>query len=271
MFKLFQRRPGGNWSYKFTLSGQTIYRSTGTADKTRAQEIAANAYAAAFDTLKAGKKPRHVWQEAVIKYLNESQHLKSLKTIKDHLRWLSPHLDNKHLDEIDKAAIEQLITEKRKTTGTTRTNRMTGTVSAILNKAHKEWGWLDTVPHIRKFKEANQRLRWLTQEEADTLLEQLNPHTRAMAEFTLATGLRQDNVTKLEWSQIDIKSKLLWIHADQSKNGEIIRVPLNADALRVLSDQRQIRQQYGLMAHNRVFTYKGQPVDIANTKAWRTH
>ena len=269
MLNLFQRQKGGNWYYNFTIGGSRLYKSTGTKDHAQAQAIAAKAYAEAFNIIKLGEKPRYLWQQAVIRFINEGQQKKSLKTEKDHFRWLSPHLDGVYLDEITQDVIENLITEKLKTTGTTRVNRMTGIVSAVLNKAHKHWQWLETVPHIRKFKENNQRLRWLSLEEAERLLTCLNDHTKAMAEFTLATGLRQANVTGLEWTQIDMTHQIAWIHPDQSKNGKALRIPLNADAMRVLEQQRKIRQSFGLMNHNRVFTYKGNPIAIANTRAFK--
>ena len=58
-----------------------------------------------------------------------------------------------------------------------------------------------------------------------------------MATFSLATGLRESNVTGLEWNQIDMQRRIAWIHADQSKNGKIIRVPLNDDAVVILRQQ----------------------------------
>ena len=102
----------------------------------------------------------------------------------------------------------------------------------------------------------------LTHEEASRLLDELPKHTKAMVTFTLATGLRESNVTELEWSQIDMQNKIAWIHADQSKNGKMIRVPLNQDAIDVLV------QQIG--KHSvRVFTYRGKPIKKVGTKWWR--
>jgi len=45
-----------------------------------------------------------------------------------------------------------------------------------------------------------------------------------MAIFTLATGLRESNVTQLEWSQIDMQKKIAWIYADQSKSGKVTAI-----------------------------------------------
>lgn len=82
-----------------------------------------------------------------------------------------------------------------------------------------------------------------------------------MTAFSLATGLRKSNVTGLCWSQIDLLRRLAWIHPDQSKTRKAIAVPLNADALRVLSLQ--------IGKHPlRVFSYKGEPVAQVTTAAW---
>lgn len=84
----------------------------------------------------------------------------------------------------------------------------------------------------------------------------------AMVEFSLATGLRESNVTQLEWNQVDLQRKVAWIHADQSKSRKPFGVPLNSDAIRVLTAERGKHAE-------RVFTFNGNPVQKANTKAWR--
>ncbi|QWF71834.1 site-specific integrase [Methylomonas paludis] len=66
----------------------------------------------------------------------------------------------------------------------------------------------------------------------------------------------------LEWSQINMQNKLMWVHADESKNNKMIRVPLNEDAIAIL------RNQIGKHP-KRVFTYKGKPIAKAGTENWR--
>lgn len=258
---LIKRKDSANWYVKFEIDGRKIYRSTGTEDKEKAQAVAVRLYSEIFGQAKLGQKQRYLWQDAVIRWLSESEN-RSIETEKYHLRWLGQYLDNKYLDEITQDTVEEIIKAKLKVAGTTRVNRTTGIISSILNKAVKKWGWLDTVPHIRKFKEPQKRVRWLTLEEARKLMNELPEHTKAMAIFTLATGLRESNVTGLEWSQIDMQNKIAWIHADQSKNEKVIRIPLNDDALTIL------RQQIG-KHHIRVFTYKGNPVGKVGTKWFR--
>jgi integrase len=135
-------------------------------------------------------------------------------------------------------------------------------VSAILNKAKNEWGWIDTVPTIRKLKEPKQRIRWLSHEEATRLLAELPEHLNAIVRFALSTGLRESNITKLEWSQVDMQRKVCWIHPDQAKAERAIGVPLNNSAIDVLL------QQVG-KHHMRVFTYKNEPFVKAGTRAFK--
>jgi integrase len=54
---------------------------------------------------------------------------------------------------------------------------------------------------------------------------------------------------------------MAWMHADESKSGKAISVPLNEDALRVLRRRQGEHPKY-------VVTYQGHPVARISTKAW---
>ncbi|MEQ1638058.1 MAG: site-specific integrase, partial [Methylococcales bacterium] len=141
-------------------------------------------------------------------------------------------------------------------------NRITSLIRAVLRKAERVWGWIDKSPAIRRLKVSEHRIRWLTKMEAENLYKQLPIHLQAMMMFTLATGLRESNVTGLEWSQIDLQRKVAWVYADQAKGKKAIGIPLNADALQVIHSQMGLHPVF-------VFTYRGSPVDKAGTDAWK--
>jgi integrase len=190
-------------------------------------------------------------------------HKKSLQTDKERLRWLNNHLAYKMLDEIDKKCLEDIKQAKLLENRSNATvNRHLAIISSILHKAKNEWEWIDSVPVIKKLREPDIRIRWLTHEEADILLAELPDHSCAMAGFTLATGLRESNVTGLRWDQFDMQRRCAWIHADQAKSGKSIAVPLNDDAYKII--KAQIGQH---LTH--VFTYDGHPVIRANNHAWK--
>ncbi len=230
--------------------------------------------AEAWRFARLGERPRHTWQEAVVRWLKETAHKATTAEDKRHLRWLDAHLHGKHLDEITRDAIER-VTEARLSAGVANAtvNRTLAVLRAILRRAMLEWEWLDRMPKVRLLPEPKRRVRFLTREEADKLLAALPEHLAEMARFTLATGLRERNVARLEWPQVDLERRHVVIHADQAKARRAIAVPLNAEAVLVL------RRQAG-KHKTRVFTYQPparegkprkppRPVVQANTRAWR--
>ncbi|MGZ4979613.1 MAG: tyrosine-type recombinase/integrase [Methylobacter sp.] len=260
---LFKRNDSKFWWFKFTTpSGKVIRRSTGTEDKRQAQELADTCKAEAWRIAKLKEKPRYTWQQAVVKWLQESQK-RTIDEDRANFRWLHRYLGDKVLAEIDQADIDRVITAKLKdSVSNARVNRITALVSAVLNAARREWGWIDTVPPIRKLSEPTKRIRWLTHDEAARLLAELPPHLRAMAQFSLMTGLRESNVTQLEWNQINMQRRVAWIHPNQAKAGRAIGVPLNDVAVNIIREQIGNNQRY-------VFVYKGKTVLRANNHAWK--
>jgi len=207
--------------------------------------------------------PRHTWQEAVVRWVNEQSHKKSLKDDKGHLRWLHKHLNDKRLDEINKTMIDGIKQIKQKSGVSNATvNRVLALIRSILNRAKNDWEWLDSVPSVRLLQEPKKRLRWLTHDEAAKLLKELPEHLQNMARFTLATGLRESNVTGLLWEQIDMTRRCAWIYADQAKGKKAIAVPLNTEACAIIKEQIGKHITY-------VFTYESEPVTRANNHAWR--
>ncbi|MGH7945583.1 MAG: tyrosine-type recombinase/integrase [Opitutaceae bacterium] len=87
------------------------------------------------------------------------------------------------------------------------------------------------------YREARRRVRWITPEQAQRLLRELPTHQADIVVFALSTGLRQANVLRLEWSQVDLERRVAWIHADQAKARRPIHVSLNSTALAALVDQ----------------------------------
>jgi integrase len=121
---------------------------------------------------------------------------------------------------------------------------------------------IDRVPKVKMYPESKRRVRWITPEQAKTLLAKLPEHQGDVTLFALATGLRQSNVTGLRWSQVDHERRTAWISADEAKGGEDIHVSLSDLALAVLERQRGKHPE-------RVFTYEGNSIRYVNTKAWR--
>ena len=197
-----------------------------------------------------------------MRWLKEQAHKATINEDKSRFRWLDRYLGGKPLDAINRSLIEKIIDAKlAEGVSNTTVNRVLELVSAVLQKCVKHWEWLDRVPPIRMFKEPTRRIRFLSREEAQALLAELPEHMADMAAFSLATGLRQANVTGLQWSQVDLVRKLAWIHPDQAKARKAIPVPLNVEARLI------VQKQLGKHATH-VFSFRGQPITQVSTKAW---
>ena len=258
---LFKRKDSSCWWVKIIIDGRKVQRSTGTDDKVKAQEFHDRLKAQMWEQQRLGVKPRRSWKDAVVRWLSETSEKATHLEDKRKLIWLHSFLGELKLDEITLDVIDEIRAAKLKEATKGTTNRYLALVRSILLRARDEWEWVDKVPKVRLFKETASRERSLTREEAGKLLDELPAHQRDVVLFALATGLRQMNVLKLEWSQIDLERRHAWIHAAQSKNRRTIAIPLNETAHTVLT--RQMGKH-----PSRVFTFRGKPLNSANNKAW---
>lgn len=261
---LYKRKDSPYWWVRFTHNGRRLQQGTGTADRLAAQQFHDKLKASLWEQDRLGVKPRRTWNDAVVRYLQETGHKATHQEDIRKLRWIDSFLRGMPLDSITRDKLAEISDAKaREATGATA-NRVLALVRAILRKAAYEWEWMDRAPKVRMFKEQSRRVRWLTRAEADALLRALPEHLADMVKFALYTGLRQRNVTQLEWSQINMPNKEAWIHPDQAKAGKGIAVPLNDEAVAVL--RRRMSKQQHLV---RVFTYQGQPLRWVNNHAWK--
>ncbi len=260
---LFKRKDSPFWWIKLTTrNGRRLQQSAGTADKVAAQELHDKLKASLWDQERLGVKPKRSWREAVVRWLEETSEKATHEEDKRKLAWLHQFLGERNLDEITLDVVDQIRAAKLKEVSKPTVNRYLALVRAVLLRARDEWEWVDKVPKVKLFKETNSRERSLTVAQAKGLLAELPEHQREVVLFALATGLRQSNVLRLEWGQVNLERRHAWIHGWQSKNRRPISVPLNDAALAVLKRQEGKHEE-------RVFTFRGKPIHQANTKAWR--
>ncbi|SFE80829.1 Site-specific recombinase XerD [Nitrosomonas sp. Nm166] len=257
---LFKR--GKTWWISFTTpSGERVRCSAATEDKTQAQEFHDKLKAESWRVVKLGDKPKRTWDEAAYKWLMETQDKKTHHDDVAKINWLQQFFRGKYLDELTRDVIAGIGELKRKETSPATANRLLALIRSILRRAALDWEWIDKPPVIKLYRETKRRVRYLSATQASILIRELPQHLADMVTFSLATGLRRSNVTKLEWSQVDMQRNVAWIHGDQAKAGKPIHVTLNTTAIAVLT--RQIGK------HPRsVFSYKGRPITQVNTKAW---
>lgn len=87
------------------------------------------------------------------------------------------------------------------------------------------------------------RVRWVTREQARALLKAAavhakRPHLVSFMRLAFHTGCRKTELLGLEWDRVDLDRKLLIFEAQHTKGGKRRTVPLNAEAISALRDQR---------------------------------
>lgn len=232
---------GGVWWIDLRHRGMRIRRSAATADKEEAQRQ--------HDELKARLwrsrlVSRRTFTDAAREWLLEAE-----RDPADKYRLRALEYADRPLSEVTSASLQAAITNKSASTY----NRYRALILAILNLARRR-GWIESVPAIPCRRQPPGRLRWLTAEQWCRLCHELPLHLKAPAAFALATGLRQANVTRLAWSQVDLQRRTAWIHADQAKGRKPIGVPLSEDAVAILECQRGEHAEW-------VFPYRRKPLD----------
>lgn len=224
---------GETWYVYITHEGERVRRSAGTADKKAAQrfhdELKASLWA------QAARPSGRTWQDACTAWLKAETRSKS-----DRYTLRAMDYADRPLTECTAESFEPVLAGK--TPGTA--NRHRALIVAILTLA----GVRIKIP-MRKSKPG--RLRFLTEAEWQRLYATLPEHLKPLAAFSIATGLRQANVTHLRWNQVDLARQVMWIHPDQAKGGKAIGIPLSPEAKQLLQAQIGKHDEW-------VFPYKGR-------------
>lgn len=249
---------GSTYYTRFSIKGNKINRSTGTSDKAEAEQYEAQLKRDLWGQIHLGEKPRRIWQEAVTSWIKAKQHNRSLDDDLAKLAWLSEHFNNLPLPSISSEKVEETLDRKSHSNATR--NRYYAVIRGVLKRAHR-LGWIDAVPALQTREEPSRTPRFMTPAQAAKLIAQLDTprrkHISDMVRFSLATGLREANVTGLTWGQIDRANKYMYVTAQNAKAKRTLRIPLNSQALAVLESRAGIHKTY-------VFTYRGKPVKKAN-------
>ncbi len=182
-------------------------------------------------------------------YLRYSQENKSLHTYAREKgainAWLLPLFGHKPLHEISQLDVEKLKREMTEAGRSPRSIQYTITILRnILNRAD-DLGYKvpqrDPTKKVKIPKADNRRVRFLTYQEAEALLEEIKKHSQQTYEIcflALYTGMRAGEIFNLTWQDIDFKNRL--IHIKDTKNREN-RVAYMTDELVELLQARKKR------------------------------
>lgn len=189
------------------------------------------------------------FEEAVRRYLDDLEG----KTLQRQIECLSPclpYVGDVPLVDIDEETLREYKKERHRGLGPFKKPVMAGTINkelgaitAVLNRACKEWRWIPSVPKIRRVKGAKRQPYPLTWDEQTRLFNELpKGWGRGVALFAVNTGLRKGELFGLRWDDEveipEIDSSVFILYDGETKNGHARAVILNSLARQVIERQR---------------------------------
>ncbi len=224
------------YSVNVMVDGQRIHRVVGRESEgvTREQaerlieSLRTKAREDRFD-LPTGRKLHRSFAEAADEYITkmEASGGKDMKNKKRHLReYLVPFMGTERLDKITEFRLK-LYRKARVDKGAAHAtvNRELATFSHLMNRAaSKDWGWIkaDALPNIPKEKETRKKIRILTEEQRQQLIDAAvadqDPHAWLFVMFGLNASMRHSEIVRRRYDEIDFENCRIWI--DRAKAGE---------------------------------------------------
>lgn len=249
----YRRKGSPYWWVKFTdASGKPAYRSTGTTELEEAKALEAKWRLEAHQLRQWGIQPEHTFDEMMHALLTAKQgEWRAPERAALACQRLQPHFTGKYVERIRRADIADYI-QARKADGVTGStiNRELNVLSAAFNfAAHtKEWSVRNPVVGM-SLKQPEGRLRWITREEADRLIEEASkeikaPHLADFIRLAINTGCRKNELLKLTWDRVDLAVGHLRLEGENTKTGKRRIVPLSVPARMALENRARFREQH---------------------------
>src|SRR3989337_1068203 len=247
---LYKRNSSQFYWMSFRVNGRRIFESTETSNKKLAEKI----YAKRLTEITEGKwfqseARNRRFEELREKYMTEHSMINKTPTtqVRDisAFKRLSEFFVGLRLIDITPAKISDYkslsITKGMKPATISRELEV---LRHALNLSI-QWEWIETNPFskVKLDKPNNQIERWITAEEEKCLLNTSVSWLKEIIVFALNTGMRQDEILSLQWSQIDLIRRTATLLI--TKNKEKRTVPINQTVYDLLKFKSKIRYLSG--------------------------
>ena len=241
---------GEIWHIDKQFGGVRLRESAETSNFKEAVAFLAKRIDGIRNTQLYGVRPARTFRSAATKYLQESQHKRSIADDASHLGMLDPFIGDMFLPSVYMENLQPFIEKRRQDGVKTKTiNLSLEVVRRILNLAAHEWRdergmtWLETAPKIKLFRVTDARKpHALSVEGQEFLFRELPEHLLRMALFKVNVGVREHEVCSLKWDWErkvpDLDTSVFIVPGDQVKNTEDRLVVLNRVARSVIDEAR---------------------------------
>ena len=205
---------------------------------------------------KTREAKRHTFAEMVDRYSREVLSRKPEKKREDqerHLAWWRERLGSYALADVTPALLagqREVLSREITHYGTERSagtvNRYLISLSHVFTVASQEWEWIEQNPvrKVRKLTEPRGRVRFLSDDERQRLLEACqrsrNPRLYPLVVLALSTGARQGELLALRWRDLDWQRQVAVLH--DTKNRERRALPITGHARELLQAMAKVRR-----------------------------
>jgi integrase len=240
MLKLVKRPKSDNWIIRGTLRGCRVEESTGVADRKVAEEIFAKRSGEILTESVYGTSVTMTFAHAAASYLENGGNHRFMTPVLDHF-------GTTLLRNIDQNALDTAAKKLYPKAGPATRNRQFYTpASAVLHHGAKR-GWCSQ-PVIERPKLPPGRVRWITPEEANRLIDACSPHLAPLVTMLLYTGARLSEALYLDWRNVDLDRAHVQFLADETKTEQSRGVPL---APRVVAALAALKHREGAVFRTR--------------------
>lgn len=204
------RRRGKIWHYSFIVAGRRVRRSTETEDKARAQRIAAEAEARAWQRRLDGPGATLRFSDCALLYRAAGKSDRFLAKVEDH--WKDMLREDITADAVKRAAIKVYANAGP----ATRNRQFIVPTQAVINHCAEDG--LCSHLKVKRFKVVAKIKDPVTRDWAEAFASNASPHLGALCLFMFGTGARIGEAVALAWGDVDLTAGTAKIR--QTKIGE---------------------------------------------------
>ena len=217
---------------------------------------------------------RPLFRHCAARYLAESAHKRTAKTIAWHVKLLLGHFSDFEPGRIHDGTLRQFIDLRlAEGVGATTINRSLEVMRTILHRASRAYRdedgrpWLErATPLISMLTESPRSPFPITWKVQDALFQRLPDHLQRMALFAVNTGARKSNICGLRWTwevPVPEVGRSVFVSppvAFKSRRSHVMI--LNDAAWSIVQAQRGLHPDF-------VFVFRKKPVRSMNNTAWK--
>lgn len=181
--------------------------------------------------------------EFIMKHSELNKRPASVRSDRTSLKHLKPYFKNKYLAAIGPELVEGYKAMRKgelyrkKPVAPASINRELALLKTIMGKA-VEWKRIAVNPiagkAVKKFREEEQEMRFLTTEEAQRLVNAASGPLKSFLIVALNTGMRRNEILSLRWENLDIAQGEIIVRPEVSKSKKRRVVPMNGEVAAAL-------------------------------------